>query len=199
MDLKIDGLTPEIIAKALEVTREGRHMILNDIMLRCIDAPRPDVSEYAPKMITMKVAPDKIGDVIGPKGKHIQQIIADSGATSIDIEDDGSIFIAALDKNAAYKAQEMIKLIAFDPEPGDIFKGKVTGILAGVGCFVEYLPKKEGMVHISRLANRRVEKVEDVVKMGDEFEVMYMGVNPKGKVDLSKKDAENKRSREQEQ
>jgi len=194
MDLKIDGLTPEIIKKAFEVTKAGRFMILDEIMLKCIAEPRPDVSEYAPKMITMKVAVDKISEVIGPKGKVIQKIIADSGVSSIDIEDDGSIFIAAIDKNAAYKAQDMIKLIAFDPEPGNIFKGKVTGILAGVGCFVEYLPGREGMVHISRLANRRVEKVEDVVKIGDEFDVMYMGVNPKGKIDLSKKDADNKKN-----
>ena len=197
MDLKIDGLTPEIIKKAFEVTNAGRIMILDDIMLKCIAEPRSDVSEYAPKMITMKVAVEKISEVIGPKGKVIQKIIADSGVNSIDIEDDGNIFIAAVDKNAAYKAQSMIKLIAYDPEPGNIFMGKVTGILAGVGCFVEYLPGKEGMVHISRLANRRVEKVEDVVKMGDEFEVMYMGINPKGKVDLSKKDAEFARSKQQ--
>ena len=194
MDLKIDGLTPEIIKKAFEVTREGRFMILDEIMLKCIAAPRPDVSEYAPKMITMKVAVDKISEVIGPKGKVIQKIIADSGVVSIDIEDDGSIFIAAIDKNAAYTAQKMINLIVLDPEPGDIFKGRVTGILAGVGCFVEYLPGREGMVHISKLENRRVEKVEDVVKMGDEFDVMYIGVNAKGKVDLSKKDAENKKN-----
>jgi len=193
MDLKIDGLTPEIIKQAFEVTNAGRIMILNDIMLKCIAEPRPDVSEYAPKMITMKVAVEKISEVIGPKGKVIQKIIADTGVASIDIEDDGSIFIAAVDKAAAYKAQDMIKLIAFDPEPGNIFKGKVTGILSGVGCFVEYLPNKEGMVHISRLANTRVEKVEDVVKIGDEFEVMYMGINPKGKVDLSKKDADNRK------
>jgi len=195
MDLKIDGLTPEIIKKALEVTHAGRVMILDEIMLKCIAEPRPDVSEYAPKMLTMKIAPDRIGEVIGPKGKMIQKIIADTGVSSIDLEDDGSVFIAALDKAAAYKAQEMIKLIAFDPEPGQIFMGKVTGILAGVGCFVEYLPGKEGMVHISRLANKRVEKVEDVAKMGDEFEVMFMGVNPKGKIDLSKKDADNKRNK----
>jgi len=195
MDLKVDGLTPEIIKKAFEVTKEGRFMILDEIMLKCIPEPRPDVSEYAPKMVIMKIAIDKISEVIGPKGKVIQKIVADTGA-KIDIEDDGSIFIAAIEKSAAYKAQEMIKLIAFDPEPGDIFKGKVTGILAGVGCFVEYLPGKEGMVHISRLANKRVEKVEDVVKIGDEFEVMYMGVNPKGKTDLSKKDADNKKNKQ---
>ncbi|MCL2813813.1 MAG: polyribonucleotide nucleotidyltransferase [Oscillospiraceae bacterium] len=196
MDLKIDGLTPEIIEKAFEVTKAGRIMILDEVMLKCIAEPRPDVSEYAPKMITMKVAVDKISEVIGPKGKVIQKIIADCGGAnviSIDIEDDGSIFIAAIDKEMGYRAQEMIKQIAFDPEPGMVFKGKVTGILSGVGCFVEFLPGKEGMVHISRLANKRVEKVEDVVKMGDEFEVVYLGLNPKGKVDLSRKDVNRKK------
>jgi polyribonucleotide nucleotidyltransferase len=196
MDLKIDGLTPEIIKKAFEVTKAGRIMILDEIMLKCIAEPRPDVSEYAPKMITMKVAVDKISEVIGPKGKVIQKIIADCGGAnviSIDIEDDGSIFIAAIDKEMGYKAEAMIKQIAFDPEPGMVFLGKVTGILAGVGCFVEYLPGKEGMVHISRLANKRVEKVEDVVKMGDEFEVVYLGVNPKGKVDLAKQGVADRR------
>jgi len=191
MDLKIDGLTPEIIKKAFEVTNAGRIMILDEVMLKCIDKPRPDVSEYAPKMITTKIAVDKIREVIGTGGKVIQKIVADTGA-KIDIEDDGTVFIAAVDKAAGYKALEMINAIAIDPEEGDIFHGKVTGILAGIGCFVEFLPGKEGMVHISRLANRRVEKVEDVVKIGDEFDVMYMGVNPKGKIDLSKKDAENK-------
>ena len=196
MDLKIDGLTPEIIEKAFEVTKAGRIMILDEVILKCIAEPRPDVSEYAPKMITLKVAVDKISEVIGPKGKVIQKIIADCGGPnviSIDIEDDGSIFIAAIDKEMGYRAQEMIKQIAFDPEPGMVFTGKVTGILSGVGCFVEFLPGKEGMVHISRLANRRVDKVEDVVKMGDEFEVVYLGLNPKGKVDLARKDVNRKK------
>lgn len=195
MDLKIDGLTPEIIKKALEDTNAGRLMILNDIMLKCIEKPREDVSQYAPKMISTKVAVEKISDVIGKGGKVIQKIIADSGVQSIDIEDDGSIFIASLDKDSAYKALAMIELIVLEPKEGDIFMGTVTGILAGVGCFVEFLPGREGMVHISRLANRRVEKVEDVAKMGDQFEVMYMGVNPKGKIDLSKKDADAARNK----
>jgi len=198
MDLKIDGLTPDIIKKAFEVTKAGRIMILDEVMLKCIAEPRPDVSEYAPKMITLKVAVDKISEVIGPKGKVIQKIIADCGGPnviSIDIEDDGSIFIAAIDKEMGYMAEKMIRQIAFDPEPGMVFKGKVTGILENVGCFVEFLPGKEGMVHISRLANRRVEKVADVVKMGDEFEVIYLGLNPKGKIDLARPGVESKESR----
>jgi len=190
MDLKIDGLTPEIIKKAFESTREGRIMILDEIMLKCIDKPRDDVSEYAPKMITTKIHVDKIREVIGTGGKVIQKIVADTGA-KIDIEDDGTIFIAAVDKNAAYKALDMINIIAIDPKEGDLFDGKVTGILSSVGCFVEYLPGKEGFVHISKLARKRVEKVEDVVKMGDEFKVMFMGINEKGKVNLSKRDAED--------
>ena len=195
MDLKIDGLTPEIIKKALEVTRAGRIVILDEIMLKCIEKPRDDVSKYAPKMISTKIDVEKIKDVIGKGGSVIQKMIADSGVQSIDIEEDGTIFIASLDKDAAYKALEMIKMIVFEPKEGDIFKGTVTGILPNVGCFVEYLPGREGMVHISRLANRRVEKVEDVAKMGDVFEVMYMGINQKGKVDLSKKDADNAKNK----
>ena len=190
MDLKIDGLTPEIIKEAFETTHAGRLMILDDIMLKCIDKPRDDVSEYAPKMITTKIAVEKIREVIGTGGKVIQKIVADTGA-KIDIEDDGTIFIAAIDKSAAYKALDMINIIAIDPEEGDIFDGKVTGILSTVGCFVEYLPGKEGFVHISKLEKRRIEKVEDVVKMGDEIKVMFMGVNEKGKINLSKKDAED--------
>jgi polyribonucleotide nucleotidyltransferase len=195
MDLKIDGLTPEIIKQAFEVTKAGRINILDDIMLKCIAKPRDDVSQYAPKMVRMKIDVEKIKDVIGKGGAVIQKLIADSGVQTIDIEEDGSIFIASINKDAAYKAKEMIELIVMEPKEGDIFKGTVTGILAGVGCFVEYQPGREGMVHISRLANRRVEKVEDVAKIGDEFEVMYMGVNPKGKIDLSKRDAENARNK----
>jgi polyribonucleotide nucleotidyltransferase len=197
MDLKIDGLTPEIIKKAFEDTKAGRIMILDDIILKCIDKPRDDVSQYAPKMISMKINPEKISDVIGSKGKVIQKLIADSGVQSIDIEDDGSIFIASLDKEAAYKALEMIELIVLEPKEGDIFKGKVVAI-KDFGCFVEYLPGREGMVHISRLANKRVVKVEDVVKVNDEINVMFMGMNDKGKVDLSKKDADNKIAKDSE-
>lgn len=189
MDLKIDGLTPEIIKTAFETTKEGRIMILNDIMLKCIDNPRPDVSQYAPKMISTKIPVDKIREVIGSGGKVIQKIVADTGA-KVDIEDDGSIFIAAVNKDDAYKALALINAIALDPNEGDIFTGKVTGILSSVGCFVEYVPGKEGLVHISKLDTKRVEKVEDIVKMGDEITIMYMGVDEKGRVKLSKKDAD---------
>ena len=191
MDLKIDGLTPEIIKKAFEQTKAGRLYILDDIILKCINMPRDDVSEYAPKMISMKIPVDKIREVIGSGGKVIQKIVADTGA-NIDIEDDGSIFISAVNKENAYEAEKIIRSIVFEPEVGAIMDGKVTGILSAVGCFVEYSPGKEGLVHISKLENHRVEKVEDVVKMGDTVRVMYMGVDEKGRVKLSRKDAMGK-------
>ena len=187
MDLKIDGLTPEIIRNALETTRKGRLYIIDDIILPCIPEPRSDVSKYAPKMISTKIEPDKIREVIGTGGKVIQKICADTGV-QIDIEDDGSVFIAAVDKRAAYKALDIINAIVSDPEPGAIYTGKVTGIIP-IGCFVEYAPGKEGLVHISKLDTKRVEKVEDVVHIGDEIKVMVLGVDNKGRINLSRRDA----------
>ena len=187
MDLKIDGLTPEIIRNALETTRKGRLYIIDDIILPCIPEPRSDVSKYAPKMISTKIEPDKIREVIGTGGKVIQKICADTGA-QIDIEDDGSVFIAAVDKRAAYKALDIINAIVSDPEPGAIYTGKVTGIIP-IGCFVEYAPGKEGLVHISKLANKRVETVEDVVSVGDNVTVKFLGTDEKGRLNLSMKDA----------
>lgn len=187
MDLKIDGLTPDIIKNALEVTRTGRFFILDKIMNPCISQPRPDVSEYAPKMISTKIDPEKIREVIGSGGKVIQKICADTGA-QIDIEDDGSIFISAIDKKNAYQALDIINAIVMDPEPGAIYTGKVTGIIL-IGCFVEYAPGKEGMVHISKLDKKRVEKVEDVVSIGDTIKVMVLGIDNKGRINLSRKDA----------
>ena len=187
MDLKIDGLTPEIIRNALETTRKGRLYIIDDIILPCIPEPRSDVSKYAPKMISTKIEPDKIREVIGTGGKVIQKICADTGP-QIDIEDDGSVFIAAVDKRAAYKALDIINAIVSDPEPGAIYTGKVTGIIP-IGCFVEYAPGKEGLVHISKLDTKRVEKVEDVVHIGDEIKVMVLGVDNKGRINLSRRDA----------
>ena len=187
MDLKIDGLTPEIIRNALETTRKGRLYIIDDIILPCIPEPRSDVSKYAPKMISTKIEPDKIREVIGTGVKVIQKICADTGA-QIDIEDDGSVFIAAVDKRAAYKALDIINAIVSNPEPGAIYTGKVTGIIP-IGCFVEYAPGKEGLVHISKLDTKRVEKVEDVVHIGDEIKVMVLGVDNKGRINLSRRDA----------
>ena len=178
MDLKIDGLTPEIIKEALEVTHKGRDYIIDDIILKAIAEPRAEVSKYAPKMITMKIDPEKIRDVIGTGGKVIQKIVADTGA-KIDIEDDGSVFILAVNRDDAYKAKEIIDGIVFEPEVGCKYTGKVTRI-ESFGAFVEIAPGKEVLCHISKLADHRVEKVEDVVKIGDEFTVKYIGVGAKG-------------------
>ena len=188
MDLKIDGLTPEIIKNAFEVTRKGRFQIIDEVILPCIAAPRDDVSKYAPKMISLKIPVDKIREVIGTGGKVIQKICADTGA-KIDIEDDGSVFIAAVDKENGYKALGIINAIVNDPEPGDLFIGKVTRILSNVGAFVEIAPGKEGMVHISKLDKKRVAKVEDVVSVGDEIKVMSLGIDEKGRLNFSRKDA----------
>ncbi len=187
MDLKIDGLTPEIIKQALEVTHKGRDYIIDEVILKAIDAPRPQVSDYAPKMITMKIAVEKIGDVIGPKGKVIQKIVADTGA-KIDIEDDGSVFISGIDMNGIEAARATIAGIVFEPEVGAIYTGRVTRVIP-IGAFVEFAPGKEGMVHISKLDNKRTEKVEDVCNVGDEIRVKYLGTDEKGRMNLSRKDA----------
>ncbi|MBQ3081910.1 MAG: polyribonucleotide nucleotidyltransferase [Clostridia bacterium] len=187
MDLKIDGLTPEIIRSALDTTRKGRFYIIDDIITPCIAAPREDVSKYAPKMISTKIPVDKIREVIGTGGKVIQKICADTGA-KIDIEDDGSVFIAAVDKEAGYKALEIVKAIAFDPEVGTIFVGKVTRILT-FGAFVEFAPGKEGLVHISKLDKKRIAKCEDVVSVGDEIKVKVIEIDDQGRINLSRKDA----------
>ena len=186
MDLKIDGLTPEIIKRAFEQTREGRMYILDEVMLKAIPAPRDDVSKYAPKMISTKIDPDKIREVIGSGGKVIQKICADTGA-KIDIEDDGSVFIAAVDREGGKKALAIINAIVNDPEVGTEFVGKVTRLMA-FGCFVEYAPGKEGLVHISKLDKKRVEKVEDVVTVGDEIRVKVIEIDDKGRINLSRKD-----------
>jgi polyribonucleotide nucleotidyltransferase len=187
MDLKIDGLTPEIIKRAFEVTHKGRDYILDDVMLKAITEPRADISEWAPKMLSMRINPDKIGDVIGKGGKVIQKISADTGA-EINIEDDGSIFISSVDRDGAYKAKEIIEAIIFEPEAGESYDGVVTRIIP-IGAFVEFAPGKEGMVHISKLAKTRTENVEDVVKVGDSVRVKYLGTDEKGRLNLSIKDA----------
>ena len=192
MDLKIDGLTPEIIKEALAVTHKGRDFIIDNYILKAIPGPRDDVSEFAPKMITMHINPDKIREVIGTGGKVIQKIVADTGA-KIDIEDDGSVFISAVNRASALAAQEIIKGIVFEPEVGTIYEGKVTKIIP-IGAFVEFAPGKEGMVHISKLENYRVEKVEDVVSEGDVIKVKFLGIDEKGRMNLSKKDAYPKES-----
>ena len=187
MDLKIDGLTPEIIKQALTTTHEGRNMILDDVICKCIAEPREDVSKYAPKMISTKIDPEKIREVIGSGGKVIQKICADT-ESKIDIEDDGSVFIAAVNKDNAYKALKIIEAIAKDPEPGEIFYGTVTRIM-NFGAFVEIAPGKEGLVHISQLDKKRVAKVEDVVSIGDTIKVIVSEIDDKGRLNLSRKDA----------
>ena len=187
MDLKVDGLTPEIIKQALETTHQGRNEIIDKVILPAIAEPRAEVSKYAPKMISMTIDPDKIREVIGKGGSVIQKIVADTGA-KIDINDDGSVFIAAVERDAAYKAKEIIDAIVFEPVVGETYVGTVTRIIP-IGAFVEYAPGKEGMVHISKLQQQRTEKVEDVVAIGDTVRVKYLGTDEKGRQNLSMRDA----------
>ncbi|MCL2082677.1 MAG: polyribonucleotide nucleotidyltransferase [Oscillospiraceae bacterium] len=187
MDLKIDGLTAEIIKDALDITRKARCEILDEIMLPCIDGPRQELSPYAPKMIQTHIDPEKIREIIGKGGSVIQKITADTGC-KIDIEDDGHIFIAAINQADGERALKIINSIVYEPKVGESMLGKVTRVIP-IGAFVEYAPGKEGMVHISKLENRRVEKVEDVLNVGDETWVKYLGTDDKGRINLSRKDA----------
>ncbi|KNY25131.1 polyribonucleotide nucleotidyltransferase [Pseudobacteroides cellulosolvens] len=187
MDIKVDGLTEEIIKQAFELTRKGRIQIIDDVILKAIPEPRKELSEYAPKILTTSIDPDKIREVIGPGGKMINKIIAETGV-KIDIEDDGKVYVSCSDVNAGRKAIGIIEGIGRDVEPGQIFMGKVMRIMP-FGAFVEFLPGKEGLVHISKLDTKRVEKVEDVVKIGDEIMVKVMEVDKQGRINLSRKDA----------
>ena len=187
MDLKIDGLTPEIIKNALETTHKGRDYIIDEVILKAIPEPRADVGKYAPKMISMKINPDKIREVIGKGGEVIQKITAETN-TKIDIEEDGSIFILAVNKEDAYVAKGIIDAIVFEPVEGCCYTGTVTRIIP-IGAFVEIAPGKEGLVHISKLDTKRVENVEDVVSVGDKVTVKFLGTDEKGRINLSRKDA----------
>ncbi|MBE7039710.1 MAG: polyribonucleotide nucleotidyltransferase [Ruminococcaceae bacterium] len=187
MDIKIDGLTPEIIKTALKQTKEARFHIIDEVILKAIDAPRESLSKYAPKIFTMQIDTDKIRDVIGSGGKTIQKIIAETGV-KIDIEETGKIYISTADEEMANKTIEIIKGITGDIEVGSIFKGKVVNIMP-FGAFVEFLPGVDGMVHISKLEDRRVEKVEDVVSVGDEIMVKVIEIDRQGRINLSRKDA----------
>lgn len=182
VDIKIDGLTRDIIKEAFERTRVARMYILNEVMLKAIPEPRKELSKYAPKIISMKIDVDKIKDVIGSGGKTINKIIADTGV-KIDIEEDGSVFIAATDSEAAEKAKSIIDAITMDLEVGNIYIGKVTRIM-NFGAFVEIAPGKEGMIHISKLAKERIEKVEDAVSIGDEVKVKVIEIDNQGRVNL---------------
>ena len=187
MDLKNDGLTMEIIKNALDITYDARCEILDQIMLPCIAEPRKEVSKYAPKMIIMHINPDNIRDVIGKGGSVIQKIVADTGA-KIDIDDDGTIHIAAADASACDAAKKCIDDIVFVPEIGKLYYGRVVRLMT-FGAFVELAPGKDGLVHISKLADHRIEKVEDACKIGDMMWVKVTDIDEKGRVNLSHKDA----------
>jgi len=197
MDLKIDGLTPEIIKAALAQTHIGRDYIIDEVLLKAIPAPRAEVSKYAPKMTSFKIDPDKIREVIGKGGSVIQKIVAESGA-KVDITDDGTICIASANGESAAKAKAMIDAIVFEPEVGATYTGTVVKILASkdkpnedIGCFVEYAPGKEGMVHISKITKTRINKVTDAgIDVGSTVKVKFMGLDKKGRMDFSIKDAE---------
>ena len=187
MDLKNDGLTMEIIKNALDITYDARCQILDQIMLPCIAEPRPEVSKYAPKMITLHIDPDKIREVIGKGGSVIQKIVAESGA-KIDIDDDGTIHIASPDAESCAIAKKCIDDIVFVPEVGQLYYGRVVRLMT-FGAFVELAPGKDGLVHISKLADHRIEKVEDACKIGDMMWVKVTDIDEKGRVNLSHKDA----------
>ncbi len=185
VDIKNDGLPYEVIWEALTKTRDARYHIIDDVLLKAIEAPRAQLSKYAPKVAIMHIDPEKIRDVIGSGGKVIQKIVADTGA-KIDIEDDGRVLIFAENQESGEMAQKIIEGIVKEPEVGEVYTGPVTGIIP-IGAFVEILPGKQGMIHISKLAKERVEKVEDVVSIGDTVTVKVIEIDNKGRINLSRK------------
>ncbi len=185
MDMKVKGISRDILRSALEQANRGRMFILGK-MLEALPEPRPELSPYAPRMLTISIDPDKIRDVIGPGGKMIRKIIELTN-TKIDIEDDGRVFIASIDEDDAKRAVAMINELVHDPEQGEVYTGKVTRIMP-FGAFVEVLPGKEGLVHISQLAYERVATVEDVVNIGDEVTVRVTEIDSQGRINLSRKD-----------
>jgi polyribonucleotide nucleotidyltransferase len=186
MDLKNDGLTGPIIKNALTITRDARYQIIDEVIIPCIAKPRDELSPYAPKMLTMKIDVDKIREVIGTGGKVIQKIVADTGA-KIDIEDDGSIFISSQDMDVCLAAKKAIDNIVFVPEVGKLYYGKVVRILP-IGA-LSSLYRQGRYDHISQLENHRVEKVEDVLNVGDMTWVKVLEIDERGRVNLSRKDA----------
>lgn len=188
MDIKIDGLTPEIIKQSLLKTNEARQVILNDVMLKAIDKPRKELSKYAPKIGFLKIEPEKMSEVIGPRGKTINKILEETGVEKIDTEDGGKIFIVSSEQAKIDRAISIINAVVKTPEIGQIFTGKVVRIM-NFGAFVEIAPEKEGLVHISKIAKERVEKVEDVLKIGDEIIVKVIEIDEQGRINLSRKDA----------
>ncbi len=187
MDLKVHGLTPEIIKEAFQKTHDARMYILDEIMAPCIAEPRAELSKYAPKLLTTKIDVEKIGDVIGKQGKVIQKICAECNC-KVDVEEDGTIFVTAVDIEDANRALDIINTIANDPEVGAIYKGVVTRLMS-FGAFVEIAPGKEGLVHISKLDVKRTEKVEDCVNVGDEVIVKVTEIDDQGRINLSRRDA----------
>ncbi len=190
VDIKLDGLSYDVIRDAFAMTKKGRLQIINDVMVPCIAEPRKELSPYAPKIVQIQIPVDKIREVIGSGGKVINRIIEETGV-EIDIEDDGRVFVASPNSVAADKAIAMIKGIANDPEIGQVFKGRVTRLM-NFGAFVEFLPGKEGLVHISKMAWSRVDRVEDVVKEGDEVNVKVMEIDGQGRINLSIRDCAEK-------
>lgn len=190
MDIKINGLTPEIIKLSLKNTNKARQFILNEVMLKTIRGPRKELSKYAPKVGFIKIDPEKMSDIIGPRGKTINRIIDETGVSKIDTEEDGRIFVLSNEQEKIDKTINIIKAITKVPEVGEIYTAKVIRI-SNFGAFVEYAPDKEGLIHISKLSSTRVEKVEDVVSIGDEVIVKVTGIDEHGRVNFSKKDAFN--------
>ncbi len=186
MDIKIHGLTREIIEKAIYRTKEARTYILNDIMAPCISEPRAEVGPYSPKIVQIKIDPTKIGDVVGQRGKTINAIIELTGV-KIDITDDGSVSVCGVDAESIQKAIKLIQTITTDFEEGQIFEGKVVSIKE-FGAFLEFAPGKEGMVHISKISKERIDKVEDVLSLGDIVKVVCLGKDKMGRISFSIKD-----------
>ncbi|MFN3822248.1 MAG: polyribonucleotide nucleotidyltransferase, partial [bacterium] len=182
MDIKLKGISPDVMAKALTQARDARHYIL-DIMDRTLEKPRSYMSPYAPKFISLKIPPDRIGALIGPGGKNIRAIIQETGAT-IDIADDGTVRIGAVDAESGEKAKAKVEEIAAVPEVGKVYRGTVKRI-TDFGAFVEILPGVEGLMHVSQIDNKRVERVSDYFKVGDKVDVKLLKVDPDGKLDLS--------------
>lgn len=190
MDLKIDGLTKEIIKEALYKTHKARDYIIDDILLKAIEQPRKNLSKYAPKFLTTIISVDKIRDVIGPGGKVVQKLCADYDVT-VDIQEDGHVFVSGVEVDNCKKALEAIELIVLDPKVGVTYKGKVTRIM-DFGAFIEIAPGKEGMCHISKIANERIGKVSDALSLNDEVFVKLLNIDEKGRLNFSIKDADFK-------
>jgi polyribonucleotide nucleotidyltransferase len=193
LDLKIDGIDFKIIEETLERARQGRMKVL-DKMTAVLDKPRAELSVYAPRIVTIKINPENIGALIGPGGKNIRKII-ELTQTSIDVEDDGTVKVASSDSAAVERALDMVRGLTEEPEVGKIYHAKVKKLM-NFGCFVEILPGKEGLVHVSELDDKYVKNVEEVVKVGDEFDVKVVAIDDLGRVNLSRKQAKPKQAKQ---